>query len=81
MGQQIQPWRSGSGERLWLSMLIDAMEVVSMENAEIEKRLTVKGLRRDMQAMPCQVPAALWAQLALPASPYGHGLSPFSLRN
>jgi hypothetical protein len=26
MGQRLTTWRSGSGDRLWLSLLIDAME-------------------------------------------------------
>src|SRR6476620_209604 len=29
MGQQLQPWRSADGQKLWLSMLIDAMEEAS----------------------------------------------------
>jgi len=29
MGQQLQPWRSGDGEKLWLAMLIDTMEEIS----------------------------------------------------
>jgi hypothetical protein len=67
MGQQLQEWRSASGQRLWLSMLIDAMEDIS---------------RPERRAVPCdaQVLAALHAQLARPASapPY---VSPYSLRN
>jgi hypothetical protein len=72
MGQNLQPlrsvWRSGRGEKLWLLMLIKAMEEVS---------------RPELRAMPCDrsVPAELRAQLARPASPYPHGGSHFSLRN
>jgi hypothetical protein len=62
-------------------MLIDTMETISRENAAIEKGLMAKGLQRKPQAIPREVLAALRAQLALPASPYGHGASPFSLRN
>jgi len=29
MSQPVQPWKSGNGERIWLSMLIDTMEQVS----------------------------------------------------
>jgi len=29
MSQRLQIWRSGDGERRWLSMLVDAMEDVS----------------------------------------------------
>ncbi|WOH48033.1 transcriptional regulator [Bradyrhizobium sp. sBnM-33] len=68
MGQQVQGWRSASAQRLWLSMLIDAMEEVS------------RAERRDE---PCdaQLLAALRAQLARPAlarTPYA---SAYSLRN
>jgi hypothetical protein len=72
MGQQLQtwksPWNSSGGQRLWLSMLIDAFEDVS---------------RPEVRAVPCDshVLAALRAQLMRPASvglPYA---SPYSLRN
>jgi hypothetical protein len=68
MGQQVQPWRSGDGERLWLSMLIDTMEKIA---------------RRELRAVPCDrlVLAEMSAQLARPVSPYPHGASCFSLRN
>jgi len=74
MGQQLQslplrPWRSADGEKLWLSMLIDAMEVVS---------------RPEFRSVPCDrsVLAAVSAQLSRPASPpYAHHGSHFSLRN
>ena len=54
MGQQLQIWRSESGDRLWLSMLIEAMEEAS---------------RPESRAVPCDpyVLAALRAQLARPA--------------
>jgi hypothetical protein len=57
MGQRLQPWRSGDGERLWLSMLIDAMEEVS---------------RPEFRSVSCgrSVLAAVSAQLAQPASAY-----------
>jgi hypothetical protein len=65
---QFQDWRSGDGEKVWLSMLIDAMEAVS---------------RPELRSAPCDrtVLAALRAQLARPASAYGHFSSHFSLRN
>jgi hypothetical protein len=68
MGQQLQPWRSGDGEKLWLSMLIDTMEKVS--GSECRK-------------LPCEpsILAGFGLQLARPASPYPHGASSFSLRN
>jgi hypothetical protein len=68
MGQQIQGWRSVSGQRLWLSMLIDTMEEIS---------------RPEMRALPCddQVLAALRAQLARPASVRTPYASAYSLRN
>jgi hypothetical protein len=68
MGQQLQQWRSAGGEKLWLSMLIDAMEEVS---------------RSELRSQPCDrsVVAAVYAQLSRPAAPYGHQGSGFSLRN
>jgi hypothetical protein len=68
MGQQLQPWRSADGQKLWLSMLIDAMEEAS---------------RPEFRAVRCDqsVLAAVRAQLARPASPYPYGASRFSLRN
>jgi hypothetical protein len=68
MGQRLQPWRNGDGEKLWLSMLVDAMEEVS---------------RPELRAIPCDssILVALRAQLARPASPYPCGASNFSLRN
>src|SRR2546430_11224989 len=54
MGQQIKGWRSTSGRRLWLSMLLDTMEAVS---------------RPELRALPSDEPllAAVRAQLARPA--------------
>ena len=68
MGQQLQSWRFGDGETLWLSLLIDAMEEAS---------------RPEFRSLPCDpaVLVALRAQLARPASSYGGGGSHFSLRN
>lgn len=78
MGQRLQPWRpanrrsgdwrSGDGEKLWLSMLVEAMEEVS---------------RPEFRSLPCDplILIALGAQLARPASPFPYGASNFSLRN
>ncbi len=73
MGQRLQAWRSrdwrsGGGERLWLSMLVEAMEEVS---------------RPEVRGLPCDpsILMELGAQLARPASPYPYGASNFSLRN
>jgi len=68
MGQQVQGWRSASGQRSWLSKLIETMEQIS---------------RPELRAVPCdaQLLAAVRAQLARPAlarSPYA---SRYSLRN
>jgi hypothetical protein len=68
MGQQLQQWRSGDGEKMWLSALIAAMERVSSPE--------FRGLSCDQSVLD-----AFSAQLARPASPYPHGASPFSLRN
>ena len=68
MGQQIQGWRSASGQRAWLSMLIDTMEAVS---------------RPELRAVPCddQLLATVRAQLSHPVlvrTPYA---SVYSRRN
>jgi hypothetical protein len=68
MGQQLQSWRTGSEQTLWLSRLVDTMEKLS---------------RPEWRAVPCDelVLAAVRAQLARPAAAYfAHG-SRFSLRN
>jgi hypothetical protein len=68
MGQQLQSWRSGDGQKLWLSLLVDTMEEVS---------------RSSRHGLPCSpsIIIAVQAQLARPASPYAYGASGFSLRN
>ena len=68
MGQQIQAWRSASGQRLWLSMLIDAMEAIS---------------RPELRAVPCddQLLATVRAQLARPALARAPYASAYCLRN
>jgi hypothetical protein len=68
MGQQVGQWRSGEGQKLWLSMLVDTMEAIS---------------RSELRSSPISpsVLVALKAQLARPVSPYTHGASQFSLRN
>ena len=66
MNHPVQVWKVGSGERLWLSMLIDAME---------------QTCRPELLSKPCDgvALARFRAQLALPASI--RFASPFSLRN
>jgi hypothetical protein len=66
MGQQLQSWRSGDGERLWLSMLVDTMDKIAGS---------------EFRGLPCSpsVRRAVEAQLVRPAS--GCYASPFSLRN
>jgi hypothetical protein len=68
MDQQVGQWRSGQGQKLWLSMLVDTMEAIS---------------RSELRASPISpsVLIALEAQLARPASSSARGASPFSLRN
>jgi hypothetical protein len=68
MGQQVGQWRSGQGQKLWLSMLVDTMEAIS--------RAEVRG-----SPVSPSVLIALEAQLARPVLLYAHGTSPFSLRN
>jgi hypothetical protein len=68
MGQQFQACRSGSGQTVWLSMLVDAME-----------KFSGPGWR----ALPCDrlELAAARAQLARPVPAYPAYASRFSLRN
>ena len=68
MGQQLQGRRSGNSDRLWLSLLVEAMEEVS---------------RPEFREIPCapQVLIAFRAQLARRAAPYPYGASHYSLRN
>ena len=68
MGQQIQGWRSASGQRAWLSMLIDTMEAVS---------------RPELRALPCddQLLATVRAQLSRPVLVRTPHASVYSLRN
>ncbi len=68
MGQQLQRWRSGDGDRVWLSVLVETMEQVS---------------RPELRGLPCEpsILTGFRAQLSLPASPYANGVTNFSLRN
>jgi hypothetical protein len=68
MGQQVNGWRSASGQRLWLSKLIDTMEQIS---------------RPERRAVPCdaQLLAAVRAQLARPVMARSAYASAYSLRN
>lgn len=68
MGQQLRTWRSGSGQRAWLSKLIDTMEEIS---------------RPELRAVPCDISvlAGLRAQLARPASAHLSYAAGYSLRN
>jgi hypothetical protein len=66
MGQQVGQWRSGEGQKLWLSMLVDTMEAIS---------------RSKLRGSPVSpsVLRAMEAHLARPASAFAP--SSFSLRN
>jgi hypothetical protein len=68
MGQRLDIWRHGGGERRWLSLLVDAMEQAS---------------RPEVRAVPCDaaILQALRAQLAHPATARTYAHTPFSLRN
>ena len=68
MSQQLQSWRSGRGQVLWLSTLVDTMENLS---------------RPEWRAVACddQELAEVRAQLAWPAAAYLAYASQFSLRN
>jgi hypothetical protein len=68
MDRQIRTWQTAEGERLWLSLLVGAMEEAS---------------QHDCGPCDGELPelARLRLQLACPASPYAFGGSAFSLRN
>jgi hypothetical protein len=68
MGQRLTTWQSGGGERLWLSLLVDAME---------------EAARPEVRALPCEaaILQALRAQLAQPVARYPYAPSAFRLRN
>ena len=68
MIQQTQQWRSGTGEMVWLSALVETMEQVS---------------RPELRAKPCApgLLMAVQAHLARAAMPHGFYGSDFSLRN
>jgi hypothetical protein len=57
MGQRLDTWQGGCGDRLWLSLLLDAMEEVA---------------RPEVRAERCEaaILQALRAQLARPVSGY-----------
>lgn len=57
MGQRLEQWQGGGGDRRWLSMLVDAME----EAARPEVR---------SQPVETAILQALRAQLARPAARY-----------
>jgi hypothetical protein len=68
MGQQLPSWRTGKGQTLWLSRLIEAMEKFS---------------RAEWRARPVDrlELAALRARLAQPAIACSGNASRFRLRN
>ncbi len=68
MGQRLNTWQGGGGERLWLSRLVDAME---------------EAARPEVRALPCgaAILQALRAQLAQPMPRYPYAPSAFRLRN
>jgi hypothetical protein len=68
MGQRLDKWQSGGGDRQWLSLLIDAME----EAARPEVR---------SQPVEAAILTALRAQLAQPVTRYPYALTPYNLRN
>jgi len=67
MGQRLEKWQGAGGERLWLSLLIEAME---------------EAARPQVRSQPVEpaILTAFRAQLARPATPR-YAISPYSLRN
>ena len=68
MDRRFGTWQTAEGQRLWLSLLVGAMQQVSQHDCSA-----------DDGALPEL--ARLRAQLACPASPYAFGGSALSLRN
>jgi hypothetical protein len=68
MGQRLNKWQGGGGDRYWLSLLIEAME----EAARPEVR---------SQPVEAEILMALRAQLAQPVTPFPYAVTPYSLRN
>jgi len=68
MGQRLNKWQGGSGDRQWLSLLIDAME---------------EAARPEMRSAPVEteILMALRAQLARPVTRFPYAITPYSLRN
>lgn len=66
MSQQLPSWRTGHGQTVWLSMLIDAMEKLSRSEWRPVDRLELVAMR---------------ARLAQPAMAHPAYGSRFSLRN
>jgi hypothetical protein len=66
--QQLQPWRTGKGQTLWLRRLVDSMEKFSTPEW--------RARRADRREL-----AAVSARLARPARAYPAPVSSFSLRN
>jgi hypothetical protein len=62
MGQRLDKWQGGGGDRLWLSLLVDAME----EAARPETR---------SQPVESAILLALRAQLAQPVTRLAHARS------
>jgi hypothetical protein len=62
MGQRLEQWHGGDGERLWLSLLVVAMEEAS---------------RPEIRSMPCEsaILQACRAQLAQPVTACGRTYS------
>lgn len=68
MGRRLDGWHQAGDDRLWLSLLVDAMEQAS---------------RPEIRALPCEssVLIALRAQLARPVPHHPYRATAFSLRN
>jgi hypothetical protein len=62
MGQRLEQWQGGEGERLWLSLLVAAMEEAS---------------RPEIRSKPCDkaILQACRAQLMQPATGYAYAAS------
>lgn len=68
MGQRLNKWQCGGGDRQWLSLLIEAME---------------EAVRPEVCSQPveAEILMALRAQLARPVTRLPYAVTPYSLRN
>lgn len=63
MGQRLETWQGGGGERLWLSLLVDAMEEASRPEIRSQpvESMVLLALRAQLAQPPSRHPPVSWA--------------------